>query len=93
MYPFGCRWRDVRGVGEAGKLSLPGLLPRLRGPSHLTTDAVGFEAGDRPYASLYPCAPSAVLSLPPSLCLDKKKRGKKRRGQKERRKHEEIPES
>jgi hypothetical protein len=27
-------WRDVRGVGEACKLSLSGPLLRLRGPNH-----------------------------------------------------------
>jgi hypothetical protein len=39
---------------------------------------MGFRAGGRPYAPLYSCAPSAILSSPPSLCLDKKeKRGEK----------------
>jgi hypothetical protein len=71
----------VRGVGEAGKLSLPDSLLRLRGPRRLTIDAVGFKAGDRPCAPLSPCSSSTVLSLSPSLCPDKKeKRGKNRRG-------------
>jgi hypothetical protein len=74
----------VRGVGEAGKLSLPGPLLRLRGPSHLTTDAMGFEAGGCPCAPLYPHAPSIILSLPPSLCLDKKRGTKKERAKKEK---------
>jgi hypothetical protein len=56
------------GVGEAGKHSLPSPLQRLRGPSRLTTITAGFEAGGRS------CAPSAVLSLPPSLRLEKRKR-------------------
>jgi hypothetical protein len=35
--PCWCSWRDVRGVGEAGKLSLLGSLLHLRGTSRLTT--------------------------------------------------------
>jgi hypothetical protein len=61
-----------------GKLSLLGPLLCLRGPSRLTTDTTGFEAGGRPCAPLYPCSPSSILPLPPSLCLDKKKRGAKK---------------
>jgi hypothetical protein len=61
-----------------GKHSLPCPLLRLRGPSRLTTDVAGFEAGGCLYAPLYPFAPSAVLSLPPSLRL-KKERGTERR--------------
>jgi hypothetical protein len=68
---------DVRGVGEAGKLSLPSPLLRLRGPSRLTTDTVGFKAGSCPCAPLYPFTPSTILSLPPSLHL-KKERGTER---------------
>jgi hypothetical protein len=55
-----------------GKLSLPSPLLRLRGPSHLTTDAAGFKAGGHPCAPLYPFVASVVLSLPPSLRLKKK---------------------
>jgi hypothetical protein len=66
-----------------GKLSLPGPLLRLRGPSRLNTDVAGFEASGHPCTPVSPCTPSAVLFLPPSLCLDKKeKRGESRRGQK-----------
>jgi hypothetical protein len=80
-----CGWRDARGVGEAGKHSLPGSLLRLRGPSHLITDTAGFRASGRPCTPLYPCAPSIVLSSHPSLCLDKKeKRGKKGKSKKEK---------
>jgi hypothetical protein len=60
-----------------GKLSLPGPLLRLRGPSHLTTDAEGFGVDGRPWAPLYPCAPSAILSLGPSPRLEKRKRDRK----------------
>jgi hypothetical protein len=60
-----------------GKLSLSGPLLRLRGPSRLTTNAVGFKVGGCPCAPLPPCASSTVLSLPPSLWLDKKKSGTK----------------
>jgi hypothetical protein len=73
-----------------GKLSLPGPLLRLRGPSHLTTDVVGFKAGGHPCAPLYPYAPSVALSLPPSPHL-KKERGKEKGESKEKRKQEEIP--
>jgi hypothetical protein len=62
-----------------GKLSLPWPLLRLRGPSHLTTDAMGFEASSHPCAPLYPYAPSIILSLPPSLRLEKRERDGKRR--------------
>jgi hypothetical protein len=57
-----------------GKLSLPSPLLRLRGPSCLTTDVAGFEAGSDPCTPLYPFTPSAILSLLLSLCL-KKERG------------------
>jgi hypothetical protein len=83
-----CRWSDVRGVGEAGKLSLPGPLLCLRGPSHLTTNAGGFEAGGRPCAPLHSCVPPAILSLPPSLCLDKKEKRGQKKGESEREKWE-----
>jgi hypothetical protein len=75
----------VRGVGEAGKLSLPCPLLRLRGPSRLTTDTAGLKARGHPCAPVYHCAPSAVLSLPSSLCLEKRKSdGKKERAKKKR---------
>jgi hypothetical protein len=75
----------VRGVGEAGKLSLPRPIPLLRGPNRWTTDTVGFRASGCPCAPLYCCAPSAVLSSPPSLCLEQKeKRGKKGESKKEK---------
>jgi hypothetical protein len=68
-----------------GKLSLPGPILRLRGPSHLTTNIVGFEADGRPCAPLCPCTPPAILSFTPSLCLDKKEtRGQKRQRTKEK---------
>jgi hypothetical protein len=76
--PCWCHWRHVRGLGEAGKLSLPGPLLGLRGPSRLITDTMRLKAGSRPCVSLHPCTTPAVLSLPPSLCLDKKKRGGKK---------------
>jgi hypothetical protein len=80
-----CNYRDVRGVGEACKLSLPGPLLCLRGPICFITDPVGFRAGGHPCTPLYPCAPSAILSSPPSLCLDKKeKRGRKGEREKEK---------
>jgi hypothetical protein len=66
----------VRGVGEVGKLNLPGPILRLRGPNHLTTNAVGFVASGPLCAPLYPCTRFAILSLPPSLCLKKKRRKK-----------------
>jgi hypothetical protein len=62
-----------------GKLSLLGPLLHVRGPSRLTTNAMGFEAGGHPCAILYPCASSAILSLHPSLRLEKRKRDGKRR--------------
>jgi hypothetical protein len=40
---------DVRTVGEVGKHSLQSPLLHLKGPSRLTTDATGFEAGGHPY--------------------------------------------
>jgi hypothetical protein len=68
-----------------GKLCLPSPLLHLSGPSHLTTIAVEFEAGNNRYAPLYPHAPSVALSLTPSLCLVKKeKRDEKWREQKKR---------
>jgi hypothetical protein len=73
-----------------GKLSLPGLLLRLRGLNHLTTDTVRYEIGGHPFAPLHPCAPPTILSLPPSLCLDKKKRGGEKR-ERAKEKKEEIP--
>jgi hypothetical protein len=76
-----CRCRDVRGVGEAGKRSLLGPFMRLRGPNRLTTDDMGFKAGSCPYAPLHPCAPPALLSLPPSLCLDTKERRGQKKGE------------
>jgi hypothetical protein len=82
--PCWCSWCDVRGVGEAGKHSLPGPLLRLRGPNRLTTDAMGFEAGSHPCAPLYPCTPSTIISLPPSLCLQKRKRDRKKRERKKK---------
>jgi hypothetical protein len=56
-------------------LSLSGPLLHLRGPNRLTTDAVGFKACGCPCASLYPHTPSVIHSLPPSLCLEKRKEG------------------
>jgi hypothetical protein len=76
----------MRGVGEEGELSLPGPLLRLRGPNRLTTDAVRFEAGDRPCAPLHPYTPPAILSLPPSLCLDKREKEGVKKGESEREK-------
>jgi hypothetical protein len=62
------------------ELSLPSPLLHLREPGRLTTDAARFEASGHPSTPLSLCASSIVLSLPPSLCLDKKeKRGESRR--------------
>jgi hypothetical protein len=81
----------VRGVGEEDKLSLPGPLLHLRGPSCLTMDVAGFEASGRPSAPLYPCAPSVVLLLPPSLCLDKRRGRKKGESEKrDRRRYQDL---
>jgi hypothetical protein len=70
--------------------NLPGPLLHLRGSSRLTTDAMGFEDSGPPCSPLYPCAPSVILSLPPSLCLEKG-RGAEKGETEEKRKYEEIP--
>jgi hypothetical protein len=77
LFPLLLQLRDVRGVGKAGKYSLSGPLLHLRGPSHLTTIIVGFEAGDRPCAPLSLCTVyySLLTSFP---MLGKKKEGRKK---------------
>jgi hypothetical protein len=62
-----------------GKLRLPRPLLCLRGPNHFTTDVMGFKASGHPCATLYTCAPSIVLSLPPLQRLEKRKKDEKRR--------------
>jgi hypothetical protein len=74
----------------AGKHSLPGPLLCLRGPSRLTTDDAGFKSSGRPCTPLHPCTPTAVLSLPPSLCLDKKEKRGWKKGESVREKNREI---
>jgi hypothetical protein len=67
----------VRGVEEAGKLSLPGPLLRLGGPTHST----GFEAGGCPI-SLHSICHSLLTSFPVPRKI---KRDEKRREQKRKR--------
>jgi hypothetical protein len=55
----------------------------------LTTDIVGFKAGDCPCAPLYPCTPFTILSLTPSLRLEKE-RGMKRGESKKKRNRKEY---
>jgi hypothetical protein len=44
-----CHWHGVHGVGEAGKLSLPGPLLRLRGPSLLDHRRHGVQSWWSPF--------------------------------------------
>jgi hypothetical protein len=83
---------DVRGVGEAAKLSLPSPLLRLRGPSRSTTDTTGFRASGHPCTPLYPFAPSTILSIPPFPCLKKNEGRKEERAKKKenRRKYRDL---
>jgi hypothetical protein len=45
----------------------------------LTTDATGSEAGSHPCTPLYPCTSFVILSLPPFLHLEKRKRDQKKK--------------